>query len=117
MQDVIEQVAVCLQPLLDEHQHRLVMEIEPQLPASWADHSLMVQVVSNLLSNAIKYTLQPGVITVQASYIEAASDLPSGAPHDVILPCVLIGVQDTGLGISEDDQGYLFQRFYRAKDV
>ena len=33
------------------------------------------------------------------------------------LPAVLVSVRDTGMGISEKDQGHLFTRFYRTQEA
>jgi signal transduction histidine kinase len=114
MQEVIGQVAVSLQPQLDEHGHHLALDLEPHLPPVWADHGRMVQILSNLVSNAIKYTLEPGEIAVRARYVQQTEALPPAASKDQILPCVMVSVQDTGLGIAPEDQPNLFKRFFRA---
>lgn len=113
---VIQQVAASLQLQLEERGHTLRLEIEPRLPPVWADHARMNQIVTNLLSNAIKYTLEPGQITVRAAALQPSDPIPPGAGRDLILPCVLVSVRDTGIGISAEDQAHLFERFYRAKN-
>jgi signal transduction histidine kinase len=115
MEDVIAQVTISLQPMLKERGHTVIVEIEPALPPVWADHARMIQIVTNLLTNAIKYTLEPGEITVRAVSIQQPDHIPTRAGRDLILPCVLVSVQDTGVGITVEDQAHLFERFYRAK--
>jgi signal transduction histidine kinase len=115
LEEVIGQVAISLQPVLNERGHKLKLEFEPKLPPVWADRARMGQIVTNLLTNAIKYTLDPGQITVRAVFLRQPDSIPAGAGRDLILPCVLVSVQDTGVGISSEDQAHLFERFYRAK--
>jgi signal transduction histidine kinase/ActR/RegA family two-component response regulator len=77
-----------------------------QLHLLVADHSLQVnvderrmrQVLINLLSNAIKFTPDHGTVTLQVGPQYEAQPL-------------LLKVIDTGIGISPEDQGKLFQAF------
>lgn len=62
-----------------------------------ADKDHLREVLSNLIENAIKYTPQ-GSVTVD---ISGDTELAR------------ISIQDTGIGISRDDQAHLFQKFYR----
>jgi len=80
-----------------ENNNRFELSVDPQL--TWMlDRDKFHQVFSNLLTNALKFT-QDGVIRVSAEIIESA--------------CV-IKVSDTGLGIREEDQRYIFERFFRS---
>lgn len=62
------------------------------------------QILSNLLSNAIKFT-ENGVISIQ---LDCQAD-PSGHGVHIVLQ-----VQDSGIGISQQDQQRLFQPFIQA---
>jgi signal transduction histidine kinase len=64
-----------------------------------ADRDRISQVLINLVSNAVKYTPDGGKIRV----------LLSDRPDSVVLH-----VQDTGIGIPEEELPYIFERFYRA---
>jgi two-component system phosphate regulon sensor histidine kinase PhoR len=66
-----------------------------------ADRDLLRQVILNLLSNAIKYTSSAGnvVVTIGTDASESTCWLE---------------VQDSGLGISEEDRGRIFDKFYRC---
>jgi signal transduction histidine kinase len=64
---------------------------------------LLREALSNLISNAVKYTPEGGTIDVWA---EAGAE-----PHTIVL-----GVRDTGIGLSADDQTRLFTKFFRSSD-
>jgi len=64
-----------------------------------ADKSKLTQVVYNLIDNAIKYTPRAGRVRVEMTR--------SGKR-------VFIRVSDTGIGIPEEDQKHIFDRFYRV---
>lgn len=63
------------------------------------DGEALRELVDNLLSNAIKYTSGGGRVDVRLG-IEGA--------HAVL------SVEDTGIGIAPEDQGRIFERFYRV---
>ena len=63
------------------------------------DRSRLAQVFDNLLSNAIKFTPSGGTVDVRVS---------AEGEH------AKIQVEDTGMGVSADDQMRLFTRFFRT---
>jgi signal transduction histidine kinase len=68
----------------------------------WIDRNLIRNILVNLFSNAIKFTPATGQITVK-----------SCVEHDQFV----ISVADNGIGISDEDQLHLFERFFRAKNA
>ena len=70
-----------------------------QVVYGYIDVNFMQEIMDNLIENAIKYTPAGGSI-----YINVLGDGDR----------VLINVTDTGIGISADDIGHIFQKFYRA---
>ena len=63
------------------------------------DRGRMGQVIANLLSNAIKYTDESGKISIS---VNAENDK------------AVLAVEDTGIGITEEDRTRVFERFYRT---
>ncbi|MGG6267828.1 ATP-binding protein [Leptolyngbya sp. AN03gr2] len=83
-------------------QHRLVFTHEGDCQAVNIDERLVRSILSNLLSNAIKYS-------------------PAGGTVDFRLKCkpecLIFQIQDSGIGISEDDLPRLFESFYRGQNT
>lgn len=67
-----------------------------------ADHDKLERICYNLLTNAMKYTPNGGKITFAAT-VEGDK--------------VKIEVSDNGIGIAADEQAYIFNRFYQAKNA
>ena len=68
----------------------------------YADRKWTVEALANVLDNAVKYS-------------------PSGSRIDVRLRTgesfLCVEIEDRGCGIREEEQGRIFERFYRAKEV
>lgn len=64
-----------------------------------ADRTLFQRAISNLISNAIAHTGTGGTISIDVSATDKA---------------VMIEVRDSGEGVPEEEQGRVFDRFYRA---
>ena len=83
----------------------LKMSCEATIPSALhGDLNHIRQVLSNIISNAIKYTNEGGVTVTMADDTAAGS-------VDLILK-----VFDTGIGISDEDQKYLFDPFQRVNE-
>jgi signal transduction histidine kinase len=105
-QEVIEEVLRSNQGLLEAKQQSLNLDLAPELPAVLADSDRAAQVLTNLLSNANKYTPEGGSITLRVAPVAE----PNTAPY------LRVSVQDTGIGISPEDQSRLFGKFFRSED-
>jgi two-component system sensor histidine kinase BarA len=90
-------------PLSEKKNIDLDTEIDPNLPKLRQDQTKIQQVLNNLLSNAIKFTPEGGRIVVKAHR--------AGSDHIELL------VSDTGVGISEEDQRAIFEKFRQGATV
>lgn len=93
-------IVIAVQPAGDVQQHGKEETADGIL--CYADRKWTVEALANVLDNAVKYS-------------------PSGSRIDVRLRtgesflCVEVG--DRGCGIREEEQGRIFERFYRAEEV
>jgi PAS domain S-box-containing protein len=93
---IISEAISTMQPLLEKHGQRLVVELPVTLPVVKADSRRTVQVLVNLLSNASRYGPDNAEITVGAT---------------VNKNWVQVTVADQGPGIPTEYRKDLFRRF------
>jgi two-component system, OmpR family, phosphate regulon sensor histidine kinase PhoR len=74
--------------------------VSPNLPPVLADRQRLMQVVLNLVRNAIAYTSPVGIVALSLTQLD---------PHHL-----RVSIADIGVGISEEDQSRIFERFYRT---
>lgn len=93
-----ETISARFQKQLAQKGLELVIEV-PKATIYYGDQDTLHQVLVNLIDNAIKYS-SSGVITLRMTVV------------DDQLSC---SVTDQGMGISDEDQKRIFERFYRAE--
>ncbi|MCI0492997.1 MAG: ATP-binding protein [Planctomycetes bacterium] len=87
-------------PLAEKKNLDLDCDAEPNLPPLRQDQGKVQQILNNLLSNAIKFTPDGGRIAVAADRDELGD--------------LRLTVTDTGIGISPDEQHFVFEKFRQA---
>jgi|SRR5579859_6364893 len=100
---IVNQVIADLAPLARQKQQDLSVEPPHEIEPALVPPMLLREAVSNLVSNALKYTPEGGEIKV---WVERGRQ-----PHTLVL-----GVRDTGIGLSPEDQARLFTKFFRSSD-
>ncbi|NNJ08908.1 ammonium transporter [Chloroflexales bacterium ZM16-3] len=103
---LIDDVAATITPMVERNRNRLVIEQDPAVDILNADLTKVRQVLLNLLSNASKFT-EGGTVTLRVTRegLREGSTLPETLSFEV---------SDTGIGLSAEQLGGLFQEFSQA---
>ncbi|WP_247233422.1 chemotaxis protein CheB [Telluribacter sp. SYSU D00476] len=99
LNELVQEVAEDLQRTTDKH--TLVSKLQP-VPLLQADRDRIGQVLINFISNAIKYSPDANEVVISTQ-----------AEPDRVTVCV----QDFGIGMSDEAQQKVFDRFYRVKEA
>jgi signal transduction histidine kinase len=105
---MMEECATIVQPQASER--RIQISVEGESMNVEADYDKIKQVLLNLLTNAVKYNRDDGAIYC---HVESREDIDSNCPPC----CILVSVRDTGRGIKAEDQGHVFEKFFRVADT
>lgn len=87
------------QILADQKSVQINLDMRPDLPMVFADVGLVERVMQNLMDNALKFTPEGGVITIAITANRQE---------------VEVRVTDTGPGIPEDEQAFIFERYRKS---
>jgi len=101
-------------PLVDRKNIDLECDVPEGLPLMHQDQSRLQQILNNLLSNAIKFTPEAGRIKIQVRRIVPHSSTRRSI-SGITEPMLEMKVIDNGVGISEDDQQIIFEKFRQGK--
>ncbi len=97
--DLISEVAKAIKPIADAK--GLSLHWQKMIPIKVsADPLRLRQVFYNLLTNAVKFTPAGGTISVDARLTNEQT--------------VQVTVSDTGIGIAQEQQSHIFERFYQV---
>lgn len=100
MNELLEQIMKRLQPIADKAKVQLVLESFRPVSAE-VDEVKLTLAITNLVENAIKYNKIDGEGWVHVSL---------NADHQYFY----IKVEDSGMGIPEEDLEHIYERFYRV---
>ena len=100
LNELLEEAIHVVQPVAEAKQIELASELSPMYLGVLADRDMLLQSAINLLSNAIKYTPGGGRVTLRSRLVDNE---------------VAFEVEDTGVGLSEEDCRRVFEKFYRVK--
>ena len=125
---LVGEVAATVQPLLAKNGNSLGLDCPPGVGLMRSDQTKLRQVLFNLLSNASKFT-HKGTVRLAVSAepppaqnherpkIQAAQQPSAGAQSDPMRPVpktLLFTVADTGIGMTPEQLGRIFQAFTQA---
>lgn len=102
LNEVIHDIADELAPVILERQLKLSLDELDGLVVVPGDADHIKTAVTNVIENAIKYTPDGGMITISADNKGEA---------------VIVKVQDTGIGIPQADQPFIYDQFYVVGSV
>jgi two-component system phosphate regulon sensor histidine kinase PhoR len=97
LKDTVKEVFDALQKSAQER--NVTVHLDTQDAVVYGNSRLLYEIAYNLMDNAIRYNQNPGSLIVQ-TYMEKN--------HPVLK------VSDTGIGIPEEAQARIFERFYRV---
>lgn len=97
LKDSVKEAADVLTKSAEEH--HVTMHLDLDDAVVYGNSRLLYEIAYNLMDNAIRYNQDPGSVVV-STYTE------KGLP--------VLKVSDTGIGIPEEDQARIFERFYRV---
>jgi len=101
-QRVIQEVVADILPLAKASNVDIVLNVPKNIREVSADELRLRIVVQNIIDNAVKYIMGRGTVTVELYEKDNV---------------VTLKVSDTGVGIPEQDQKKIFEKFFRAENV
>jgi PAS domain S-box-containing protein len=102
LDNLLREIIIEFLPSAEEKDITVVSDIPAEAPEIATDPLLVKEIYANLLSNAIKYTPSGGTATVELR---------------VTPDSIRTTVRDTGYGIPEASQKFIFTKFFRAENI
>lgn len=98
--ELLAEALEIVRPAAGEKRIELSAEFSPMYLAAHVDRDMLMQAAINLLSNAVKYTPDGGRVVLRSRMTDGEVEFE---------------VEDSGVGMSEEDSVRVFEKFYRVK--
>jgi two-component system phosphate regulon sensor histidine kinase PhoR len=98
---MLNEVLTKVRPQVEEKQLEFEVVLPEKMPEPEIDKDKIAAVLVNLLGNAVKYTPEGGRVTFRVNVTDQQIE---------------INVEDTGVGIAEDELSKVFDKFFRSQD-
>lgn len=102
IEDVIHDITRQFRTLLEKKNLEIILDFENGSTQLLIDRREMTQALFNIVENAVNYTPDGGMIFIRTK--------AQGTHYG-------IEIEDTGIGIDEDELSQIFDRFYRSKEA
>ncbi len=99
---VLQEAVRAIKPIASKRKVNLNLNAQENPLLVMGDTSGLQQVFINLINNAAKFSVEGGAVNINVTQNDNE---------------VRVAIADSGVGIPEDAIPYLFERFYRAKNV
>jgi PAS domain S-box-containing protein len=100
----VDEVASTVRPLVEQKGNQLMVRCDPGIGSMHSDRTKLRQCLFNLLSNSAKFTDCGTVSLIVSQHLEDDRDW------------ITFEVEDTGIGISRDQLGKVFEAFVQAEN-
>jgi len=131
MADLLEEILLLLSPQLETYRIQLEKYLDPALPPVWADRNQLKQALYNICQNAVEAMTGGGKLSVEALWLAAGdsgqqggrrkkqgASRQTGTAGEGVSPergRLQLFIQDTGEGISHQEQEKIFNPFFTTK--
>jgi signal transduction histidine kinase len=102
LEELTKEIIKEFEPLAKASNCQIEFTFQSNLPKIFGDRYQIRQVIENLLDNAIRYTKGQGNVKIR---IKTEKNF------------VHFEIEDNGIGISTEDQKFIFQKFFRASSA
>ncbi len=99
--ELIEDTVKRIKEQFEKKSFHLQVDCDPNLPLAMVDPARIQQVLLNMLQNALQFTAEGGHVRIYATSDESAEN-------------IIFSVEDDGIGIPEEHQSRIFERFYKV---
>ena len=99
--DIVQAVSHVIEPLAEKKGLSFTSSVARDVPVIDGDREKLRRIVENLMSNAVKFTGKGGHVELNVLYSNEAG-------------AIIINVRDNGIGIAENEQKNIFEKFVQG---